>query len=352
MTDGTSGSQAFPELGFYLLAGQPKNSRDLVTEVQQGEEMGFGTAFISERYNGKEVLSLCGAAGAVSERIRIASGVTQHNVRHPLVTAGFLSTMVSLTNGRFMFGLGRGIQLVQQSMGYKPIRNAELVDFVDLMRKLLHGERIVRHTGPAGEYPYLNLGLKKPVNVPFGIAAFADSTLRLGGKHFDEVILHTFFTDTTTRRCVDLVKQSAKDAGRDPDSVKVWACLATIGDHIPYGLRLKKSVARMATYLQVYGDLLVKTNGWDATELQRFREHPLIQAQTGPIDALDSPQQLENIAQLIPPEWMASAAMGTPAQCVATVKNQFALGCDGVILHGCTPTELAPVMDTYAASKS
>ena len=352
MTEGTFGNQAFPELGFYLLAGQPKNSRDIVAEVHEGERLGFGTAFISERYNGKEALSLCGAAGAVSKRIRIASGVTQHNVRHPLVTAGFLSTMISLTNGRFMFGLGRGIQLLQQSMGYKPITNAELIDFVNLMRRLLNGERIVGHSGPAGQYPHLSLGLDQKTNVPFGIAAFADSTLRLGGRHFDEVILHTFFTDTTTRRCVDLVKNSAMDAGRDPDSVKVWACLATIGDHISYELRLKKSVARMATYLQVYGDLLVKTNAWDATELQRFRENPLIQAQRGPIDALDSVEQLENIGKLIPPEWMESAAMGTPAQCVEAVRNQFALGCDGVILHGCTPTELAPVVHAYAMSKS
>ena len=352
MTESAPRNQAFPELGFYLLAGQPKNSRDIVKEVREGEELGFGTAFISERYNGKEASSLCGAAGAVSESIRIASGVTQHNVRHPLVTAGFLSTMISLTNGRFMFGLGRGIQLLQKSMGYKPITNAELIDFVSLMRRLLNGERIVEHSGPAGQYPYLSLGLDETTDVPFGIAAFADTTLRLGGRYFDEVILHTFFTDTTTRRCVDLVKQSAMDAGRNPESVKVWACLATIGDYIPYELRLKKSVARMATYLQVYGDLLVKTNGWDATELERFREHPSIQAQTGPIDALDSAEQLEDIGKLIPPEWMESAALGTPAQCVDAIQNQFALGCDGVILHGCTPAELSPVIEAYAMSKS
>jgi len=29
-------------------------------------------------------------------------------------------------------------------------------------------------------------------------------------------------------------------------------------------VRLKKTVGRMATYLQAYGDLLVRTNGWDA----------------------------------------------------------------------------------------
>jgi ABC-type sugar transport system substrate-binding protein len=43
-------------------------------------------------------------------------------------------------------------------------------------------------------------------------------------------------------------------------------------------------------------------------------------------------------------------AAGSPEQCVAAVRNQFALGCDGVILHGANPTELTPVVEAYAPS--
>jgi hypothetical protein len=32
-----------------------------------------------------------------------------------------------------------------------------------------------------------------------------------------------------------------------------------------------------------------------------------------------------------------------------TIRNQFALGCDGVIMHGATPTELAPIVAAYKA---
>jgi hypothetical protein len=31
------------------------------------------------------------------------------------------------------------------------------------------------------------------------------------------------------------------------------------------------------------------------------------------------------------------------------VRNQFDLGCDGVIMHGATPDELEPVVKAYAA---
>lgn len=77
----------FPELGFYGLAGQPASSRDILDEVRDGEALGLGTAFISERYNKKEAGALCGAAAAVSESITINLGVTNNNTRHPLVAA-------------------------------------------------------------------------------------------------------------------------------------------------------------------------------------------------------------------------------------------------------------------------
>ena len=43
-------------------------------------------------------------------------------------------------------------------------------------------------------------------------------------------------------------------------------------------------------------------------------------------------------------------AAGSPEQCAAAVRNQLALGCDGVILHGATPHELAPVVEAYRAT--
>jgi hypothetical protein len=34
------------------------------------------------------------------------------------------------------------------------------------------------------------------------------------------------------------------------------------------------------------------------------------------------------------------------------VKGQLALGCDGVILHGSTPFELAPIVAAYQAEEN
>ena len=334
----------FPELGFYALAGEADSSRVLLQEVRDGEELGLGTVFISERYNKKEVAAQCGAAAAVSETITISTGVTNSNTRHPLVTAGFARTMQSLTGGRFVLGIGRGVALLQTVMGISHITTAEMEDFAGLMRRLFRGESVVNHDGPAGRYPFLRLDSSLDEHLPMSLAAFGENTLKLAGRCFDEVILHTYFTDET-------VRSAAEQAGRDPADVRVWSCFATVGDHLPYEARMMKTVGRLATYLQGYGELLVNNNRWDLATLQRFREHPVVATRRGAIDAGATTEELEQLAEVIPAEWLAPAATGTPEQCAQAVQHQLDLGCNAVIMHGATPAELEPVVAAYRTTK-
>src|SRR3546814_20186027 len=91
-------------------------------------------------------------------------------------------------------------------------------DFAGLMRRLWKGETIFGHDGPAGSWPVLRLDPEFDEDIPLGLTAFGEHSLALGGRAFDDVILHTFFTDETLERCVAPVKQAAEDAGRDPDT--------------------------------------------------------------------------------------------------------------------------------------
>lgn len=341
------GRPAFPELGFYALAGQADSSHDLIAEVALAERLGLGSAFISERFDKKEAGVLCGAAGAVSEEMTIVTAATNHNTRHPMITAGMARTMQSLTGGRFVLGLGRGIPVIQDTYGIPRVTTAELEDFAGIMRRLFRGEAIIGHDGPAGSYPVLYLAAMDE-ELPLGLVAFGPHSLALGGRCFDQVILHTYFTEETTRRCVATVKEAADRADRDPERVLVWSCFATIGDHIPEDRRLMKSVGRLATYLQGYGDLLVRTNGWDPAVLERFRADTVVAGFLGGIDSHATTTQLEHIATLLPDEWLAASATGSPERCVGAIRDQLAMGCDGVILHGATPVELEPIINAYA----
>lgn len=335
------------ELGFYTLAGAPETPRDLIGEVKEAEELGLGACFISERFNIKEAATLSGAVGAVSSKIGIATAATNHNTRHPMVTGAFATTMHFLTGGRFSLGLGRGIDILFDAMGLPRIKTAELEDFVGIMRRLWRGETILGHDGPCGKYQMLRLDPSFDEHIPITFTAFGPNSLAFGGRACDAVVLHTFFTDETTERCVKTVKRAAEEAGRDPADVRVWSCFATIGDHLPRDLRLKKTVGRLATYLQAYGDLMVRTNNWEPEILKRFRESPAVTSIAGAIDQIATTEELERIAELLPEEWLAPSASGSPENCVAAIKGQFDLGCDGVILHGASPADLRPIVEAY-----
>ena len=340
---------AHPELGFYTLAGAPKSPRDMFQELRDAEGMGLGTAFISERFNIKEAGALTGAAIGATSNINVVTAATNHTTRHPIVSASWASTLHIMSEGRFSLGLGRGIDAMFNAYGMPLATTDSMEQFAILMRRLWKGETVLNYADLTGTYPVLRLDPAFDLDIPLSITAFGPQTLQMAGRAYDNVILHTFFTDETTQRAVQMVKKSAEQAGRDPSTVKVWSCFATIGDHIDPALRLKKTVGRLATYLQAYGDLMVRTNNWNPEVLKRFRADEFVKTFPGALDAKGTTDDLERVAPLIPEEWLAPSATGTPEQCVAAIRNQFALGCDGVIMHGATPTELAPIVAAYKA---
>ena len=82
--------------------------------------------------------------------------------------------------------------------------------------------------------------------------------------------------------------------------MRVWSCFATIGDHIDEDLRLKKTVGRLATYLQGYGDLLVRTNEWDPAVLERFRADEMVAGFSGGFDSVATTEQLRARRHIAP----------------------------------------------------
>lgn len=348
----TDDLMVMPELGVYTLAGAPKNPRALIEEVAEAEDLGVGTVFISERFNVKEAATLSGAVAAVSQRVQIATAATNHHTRHPVLLGAFASTMHHLTGGRFTLGLGRGIAPLMKALGLAPVTTEQLADIAGVLRRLFRGEVILGHDGPIGSYPLLVLDRHLNADIPLGVTAFGPRTLELAGATFDMVVLHTFFTDETLQRCVRIVKESAERAGRDPQDVTVWSCFATVGDHLDADTRLLKTVGRLGTYLQAYGDLLVSTNRWDPAVLQRFRADPVVAAIPGAIDQVATTDQLEHIATLIPDEWLAPSARGSAQECARAIAAQRELGADAVILHGSTPRELAGIIASYRDQRS
>jgi probable F420-dependent oxidoreductase len=340
--------QAFPELGCYGLAGHSATPLDLISEARQAEQLGLGSIFLSERFNTKDAGVLAGAAIAATTTLGIGTAATNHNTRHPLITATMATTAHRMSGGRYALGLGRGFGLLFDLMGVPTVTSAQLEDAIGIYRSLWHGQAVAGHDGPAGQYAYLNQDSSFDEDIPVLMMAIGDNTLDLAGRIADGVVLHTFFSDETLARAAARIRTAAEQAGRDPASVRIWSVLATVTDDLPIELRLRKLVGRLATYLQGYGAALVTANGWDPADLEAFRAHPLVGGYPGAFDAIGTTEELTRLRdEALPASWLAASATGTPEQCAQRVLDQFDAGADSVILHGATPSELAPVVAAW-----
>jgi probable F420-dependent oxidoreductase len=342
-------SPAFPELGFYGLAGHTENPGDLIAEVRRAEELGLGAVFLSERFNYKDAAVMSGMAAAASERIGIATAATNHNTRHPLITATMAATMHRATGGRFCLGLGRGFAPLFDLMGVPRITNAQLTDAFDVFRRLWAGEKF-GHSGPIGDFPYLLPLSDLDERIPLLMVSIGPKSMELAGRIADAVVLHTYMSDEAVARSVASIRRSAEEAGRDPASVRIWACTAVIDDAIDEQTRLRKTVGRLATYLQGYGDTLVDANGWDPAQLAAFKQDPFVTGFSGAFDAVGTTDDLTYLAEkVIPTQWLEASITGSAASCARQVADQFsATGVDSIIMHGVTPEQLAGVVTAYA----
>ena len=124
--------------------------------------------------------------------------------------------------------------------------------------------------------------------------------------------------------------------------------LATVEESIAEEQRLRKLVGRLATYLQGYGEVLVRANGWDPAALDRFRDDELVQGYPGAFDAIGTVEELSHLRdEVLPSEWLEASATGSAAACARRIQDQLDAGADSVMLHGATPTELAPVLAAW-----
>ena len=343
--------QPFPELGCYGLAGHSDSPADLLDEVRLAETLGLGSVFLSERFNLKDAGVLAGAAAAVSRRIGIGTAATNHNTRHPLVTATMATTLHRLSGGRYALGLGRGFDALFDVMGLPRVTGAQLEDVVgDLPHALVRrGRRRPRGTGRELPLPEPGQLLRRADPDPDDGHRRAHPASWRAGSPTASCCTPSSPTRPWPARCAT-VRRSAEEAGRDPASVRIWSVLATVEESVPEELALRKTVGRLATYLQGYGQVLVDANGWSRDDLARFRADPLVDGYPGAFDAIGTTEQLTHLRdEVIPADWLAASATGSAAHCAGADRRPVRR--PARTASSCTaprPTELVPVVEAWS----
>src|ERR1700685_132134 len=94
-------------LGGSVLPGAAHDPVSGIEQARATERMGFGTVWIGERYDTKDLGALGGALSQVTGRVQVAAGITHPYLRHPMVRASMGQTLQALTGGRVTLGPGR-----------------------------------------------------------------------------------------------------------------------------------------------------------------------------------------------------------------------------------------------------
>lgn len=110
--------------------------------VKRAEERGFSYAwFYDTQMLCADVFVAMAAAAMHTSRIRLGTGVLIPSNRIAPVAASALASLNKLAPGRIIFGVGTGFT-GRNTMGLSPLRLANMVEYVRVVRALLAGERV------------------------------------------------------------------------------------------------------------------------------------------------------------------------------------------------------------------
>lgn len=341
-------------LGAYVLPGRVADPAVVVNQAKAAERLDLHTVWLSERWGTKDLGVIAGAVSQATSRIRIASGITHLQSRHPALLASLAMTAQALSGGRFMLGVGRSVDAMWAAVGLPRSTNASIVDHADIFRRLCRGEK-VSYDGPAGRYPSLRLNdiPDQPVP-PVVFAAIGPKGLGLAGRHFDGVLLHPFLTPAAVERSVRRVRDAEHAAGRPVGSVRVYATVV-VACELPAEEELAVVDARAVTYYQIpgFGERLAAVNGWDPEPLSRLRSHPLLAGVRGSADSVLTREKLVEAASALPRPWTAeAAAVGSARSCHLMFERFREAGADELVLHGSTPDRFDALLNGADARSS
>ncbi len=192
----------------------PCHRLDVVADtVRRAESSGFDVAWIADsQLLWRDVYAAMAVAATRTERITLATAVTNFRTRHPSVVASGINTVAELAPGRVWLGVGSGDSSVKP-IGMRPSRLAELRDSLEMTRQLLAGQ-----FHPFGDR---RSRLKDAQGgVPVHVAASGPRTLGLSGEIADGVVTLAGISPETVSETYAAVRAGAERVGRSMGSVE------------------------------------------------------------------------------------------------------------------------------------
>jgi 5,10-methylenetetrahydromethanopterin reductase len=168
--------------------------RDGLDYVRYAEAKGFEAVWQAESRLVRDAIVPMAAYAAVTERIKIGSGVINNWTRNIGLLAATFLTLDDLARDRIICGIGAWWDPLARNVGIdrsKPLKAME--ETITVLRKLLNMERVSFD----GEFVKVNgieldvvHGRKEPRNVPIYIGATGEKMMEMTGRLADGVVMN------------------------------------------------------------------------------------------------------------------------------------------------------------------
>jgi alkanesulfonate monooxygenase SsuD/methylene tetrahydromethanopterin reductase-like flavin-dependent oxidoreductase (luciferase family) len=204
--------------------------------AQDAEAAGIDELWLWEDCFREGGLATATAALALTSSIRVATGVLPMPLRNVALTAMEAATISRLFPGRFILGVGHGVQSWMGQAGVRPASPLTLMrEYVPALRALLAGERVTT----SGRYVNLDdVALDWPpiAAPPVWAAGEGAKTLALTGELAEGTVLTGGTSADVAREAIGVVGQGRRAAGRTgahPVAEFIMAVFADAPDAVP-----------------------------------------------------------------------------------------------------------------------
>jgi len=301
--------------------------RDGLDYVRYAEQKGFEAVWQAESRLVRDAIVPMAAYAAVTEKIKVGSGVINNWTRNIGLLAATYLTLDDLAPGRIICGIGAWWDPLAKNVGIdrkKPL--TAMKETVLIMRRLLNMERVTFH----GEF--INVdgieldvvhGRREPRHVPIMIGATGDQMMEMTGEIADGAVLNYCVPPEYNDRALELLNSGAKKAGRNFDEIDRPQLIVCSVDHdhdvaiettkmlLCQYLAQQPHIAKASGVSQEIVGKIQATLGWPATK-----------------------EQINKAKHFVPDELVNRiTASGTPAEARAKVEEYNKRGCTCPILY-------------------
>jgi len=315
--------------------------RDGLDYARYAESRGFEAVWQAESRLVRDAIVPMAAYAAVTEKLKVGSGVINNWTRNIGLLAATFLTLDDLAPGRIICGIGAWWDPLARNVGIdrkKPL--TAMKETVLVLRRLLAMEHVSFH----GEFVNVEgieldvvHGRREPRSVPIMIGATGDQMMELTGEIADGVVLNYCVPPEYNDRALELLAVGAKKAGRSFDVIDRPQLIVCSVDH-DHNQAIETTKMLLCQYLAQQPHI-AKASGVS---------HEVVAQIQATLGWPATKEQIDKAKHFVPDELVHRiTASGTPAEARSKVEEYKKRGCTCPILYP-VGGDVKLLIDTFA----